>query len=93
MVILVRQHLSNVILKVASNVNINQQLVSKLNIFHSKQLVVNLTSVFMIQLVKKNSEVSEIVIILMLMLVSYSLMLLHVKLTKMSNNGGKMLAV
>lgn len=93
MVILVRQHLSNVILKVASNVNINQQLVSKLNIFHSKQLVVNLTSVFMIQLVKKNSEVSEIVIILMLMLVSYSLMLLHVKLIKMFNNGGKMLAV
>lgn len=93
MVILVRQHLSNVILKVASNVNINQQLVSKLNIFHSKQLVVNLTSVFMIQLVKKNSEVSEIVIILMLMLVSYSLMLLHVKLIKMSNNGGKMSAV
>lgn len=93
MVILVKQLLFNVILKVAFNVNINQQLVSKLNIFHFKQLVVNLTSVFMIQLVKKNSVVSEIVIILMLMPVSYSLMSLHVKLIKMFNNGGKMLAV
>ena len=55
--------------------------------------MVNLTLAFMIQLVKKNSEVSEIVIILTLMLASYSLMSLHVKLTKMSNNGGKMLAV
>ena len=93
MVILVKLLSFNVTLKEAFNVNINQQLVSKLSIFHSKLLVVNLTSASMIQLVKKNSEVSEIVIILTLMLASYSLMLLHVKLIKMFNNGGKMLAV
>lgn len=93
MVILVKLLSFNVTLKEAFNVNINQQLVSKLSIFHSKLLVVNLTSASMIQLVKKNSEVLEIVITLMLTLVSYSLMLLHVKLIKMFNNGGKMLAV
>ena len=93
MVILVKLLSFNVTLKEAFNVNINQQLVSKLSIFHSKLLVVNLTSVSMIQLVKKDSEVLEIVITLMLTLVSYSLMLLHVKLIKMFNNGGKMLAV
>ena len=86
------QHLFNVILKEVSNVNINQQLVLKLRRFHSKQLEVNLISIFMIQLVKKNLVELEIVIISTLMHVSYSLMLHLVKHIMMYNNGGKMLA-
>lgn len=69
-----KQHLFNVIYKVISNVITNQQLVLKLEIFHFKQLMEYLILLFMILLVKKNLEELEIVIILMLMLVSYSSM-------------------